>query len=68
MRLAALVPIVLLAACKPSFDDRYSKAEKDIRTQASGVDNDLARQQAATPSATPEPSASPSATDTRADR
>jgi len=60
MRLAALVPMLLLAACKPSFDDRYDKAEKDIRTQASDVDNQLAKQQTPTPSPAGEPSPPPS--------
>jgi hypothetical protein len=68
MRRLALVPILVLAACKPSFNDRYDKAEKDIRAQASGVDSELAKQQAATPPPSAEPSASPSATESTSAR
>ena len=50
MRRAAILTLLLLAACKPSFDDRYDKADKDIRAQASGVDSELAKQQRPTPS------------------
>jgi hypothetical protein len=60
MRRLALVALLLLAACKPSFDDRYDKAEKDIRAEASDVDSQLAKQQAATPQPTTKPSSSPS--------
>lgn len=50
--MAALLPLALLAACKPSFDDRYDKAEHDIRKEAADVDSQLAKQNAASPQAT----------------
>jgi len=53
---------LLLAACKPSFDDRYDKAEKDIRAQASEDDKELAKQQTPVPQASGTPMATPSAT------
>ncbi|HEX7711370.1 MAG TPA: hypothetical protein VF418_10585 [Sphingomonadaceae bacterium] len=62
MRRAAILTLLLLAACKPSFDDRYDKADKDIRAQASGVDSELAKQQRPTPSPTAEPAAASSDT------
>jgi hypothetical protein len=61
MRRAFALALLLLAACKPSFDERYDKAEKNIRAEASGVDSELAAKQQATPSSTPA-SAQPSPT------
>jgi hypothetical protein len=60
MRRAAILALLLLAACKPSFDDRYDKAEKDIRAQASADDSELAKQQAAAPPASDTPTPTPS--------
>jgi hypothetical protein len=62
MRRAAIVALLLLGACKPSFDDRYDKADKDIRAQASGVDSELAKQRPPTPSPGAEPAATSSDT------
>lgn len=45
MRLAALMIIVLLAACKrePTFDERYDTAEKQIRDTAKEIDAELGK-------------------------
>jgi hypothetical protein len=61
-RAVALSLLLLLAACKPSFDERYDKAEKDIRTQAAEMDGELATQPATPAPASGQPSPTPSAT------
>lgn len=63
MRCVMILAVLLLTACKPSFDDRYNKAEKNIRTEASGVDSELAKQPSGTPSPSRDPSALPSASE-----
>jgi hypothetical protein len=59
MRLLAappiFLPMLLLAACKPSFDKRYDDAEKNIRTQASDIDSELAEKQRKTAQETQQP-------------
>lgn len=44
MRRATLIALLLLAACRqqPGFDERYGKAEEDIRARAAEMDNQLA--------------------------
>lgn len=60
MRCTAILALLLLAACKPSFDERYDKAEKDIRAQASADDSELAKQQTPAPPASDTPTAAAS--------
>jgi len=44
MRAVALILALLLAGCssEPSFDERYSTAEKDIREKAAEMDKEMA--------------------------
>ena len=45
MRAAAVLVVLLLAACKdePRFDDRYDKAAKEIEARAKAMDADIAK-------------------------
>jgi hypothetical protein len=68
MRAAALVLLVLLAACKrePSFDERYAKVAHDLRSKSLAIDAELASEAAeasalASLSPPPAPASSPAA-------
>lgn len=43
MRTLALVALVFVTAChrEPDFDERYEKAESEIRAKAESIDKDL---------------------------
>lgn len=45
MRGAAIIALVLLAACKrePTFDQRYEEAEKHIRSTAAEIDAEIGK-------------------------
>ena len=52
MRWLALLAAVLLTGCsdEPTFDERYAKAQKQIRAKAGEIDRELRRSE---PSGTP---------------
>lgn len=51
MRLAMLLPILLLAACQdePDFDARYEAAAEEIEARAKAMEADIAEARAAAP-------------------
>lgn len=55
-RPAAIVLLLFAAAChKPSFDERYEKAEKAVRDKAAAIDRDLQAQASESASAPASP-------------
>lgn len=54
-RLAPALALLLIAGChKPSFDERYEEAEKQVRATAAGIDKELdEREQAMAGAAAP---------------
>jgi hypothetical protein len=38
----AIAPLLLLAGCQKSFDERYAEAQKQINDTAGAIDKDLA--------------------------
>ena len=60
MRAAAVLVLLLLAACKdePRFEDRYDEAAKEIEARAKAMDADIAKSDeaaATVPEDLPEP-------------
>lgn len=44
MRVAALLVLIMLAACKaePSFDERYAQTQQRLETRAAEIDRQIA--------------------------
>jgi outer membrane murein-binding lipoprotein Lpp len=65
---AAVLPAILLAGCKrePSFDERFGKAEAQIKRKAAQIDADLAAREKAADALTmpPPPTTTPARTGT----
>jgi hypothetical protein len=41
MRILAIIPVLLVAGCGQSFDERYEETEKKLEAQAAEMDRQL---------------------------